>query len=362
MTPWRSRSSRTRPSSRRSTPPRPTRPRSSRRAFFLPNLNLNVNNGFDVGRNFSQSEGRIVDQTTQSLNTGVSSSVTVFDGFRNVANLNAAKATEAAGEQDLARSRQTVVFTVASNFLNVVAQQEQLRVQEENLAALELQEKQIKVFVDAGARPVSDLYSQQAATANARLGVVNAKRALELAKVDVIQTLQLDPAGVYEFVAPNVTATEAAAASRTHDLPALVAQAYQNRMDLDAQHARVEAAQQSARASASGKWPSIALSAGYNTASRLSRPSGGAGAAQGRACAKRSRGPGGGRHAAALPRGRQHVGGADAGARFAGSGGGCAGECALRARVPGCADVVLHGDARSRERKPRRVERFDGLV
>jgi outer membrane protein len=235
------------------------------RLQFLPNLNLNVNNGFDVGRNFSQSEGRIVDQTTQSLNTGVSSSVTVFDGFRNVANLNAAKATEAAGEQDLARSRQTVVFTVASNFLNVVAQQEQLRVQEENLAALELQEKQIKVFVDAGARPVSDLYSQQAATANARLGVVNAKRALELAKVDVIQTLQLDPAGVYEFVAPNVTATEAAAASRTHDLPALVAQAYQNRMDLDAQHARVEAAQQSARASASGKWPSIALSAGYNT-------------------------------------------------------------------------------------------------
>lgn len=235
------------------------------RLQFLPNLNLNLNNGLDVGRNFSQNEGRIVEQTTQSLNTGVSSSVTIFDGFRNVANLNAAKAAEQAGEQDLARSRQTVVFTVASNFLSLVAQQEQLRVQEENLAALELQERQIKVFVDAGARPISDLYSQQAATANAKLSVVNARRALELAKVDLIQTLQLDPAGTYDFIAPDVTATEAAATSRIHDLGALVAQAYQKRMDLDAQEARVEAAEQGARASGSGKWPTISLSAGYNT-------------------------------------------------------------------------------------------------
>jgi outer membrane protein len=235
------------------------------RLQFLPNLNLNVNNGLDVGRNFSETEGRIVDQTTRSLSTGVSSSVTLFDGMRNVANLSAAKATEEASEQDVARVRQTVVFTVASNFLNIVAQQEQLRVQEENLKTLELQERQIKTYVDAGVRPISDMYSQQAATANARLSLVNAKRALELAKVDVIQTLQLDPAGTYEFVAPNVTATEAAAATTTYDLGALVAKAYQNRFDLDAQEARVEAAKQNARASAASKWPSVSLSAGYNT-------------------------------------------------------------------------------------------------
>jgi hypothetical protein len=37
-----------------------------------------------------------------------------------------------------------VAFTVASNFLALVQQQEQLRVQRENLAAQEAQEKQIK--------------------------------------------------------------------------------------------------------------------------------------------------------------------------------------------------------------------------
>src|SRR5262245_14101476 len=50
---------------------------------FLPDLRFNVNNGVDVGRNFSETEGRVVDQTTQSLGTGVSSSVTLFDGLKN---------------------------------------------------------------------------------------------------------------------------------------------------------------------------------------------------------------------------------------------------------------------------------------
>jgi outer membrane protein len=61
-----------------------------------------------------------------------------------------------------------VAFTVASNFLALVQQQEQLRVQRENLAAQEAQEKQIKAFVDAGSRPISDLYQQQATVAAAR--------------------------------------------------------------------------------------------------------------------------------------------------------------------------------------------------
>jgi outer membrane protein len=233
---------------------------------FLPNLSMNMNNGLDVGRNFSQTTGGIVDQTSQSFNTGVSSSVTLFDGLKNVSNLNAAKATEQASTRDLARAKQTAVFTVASNFLSLVAQEEQLRVQEENLKALELQEQQIKSYVDAGVRPISDLYQQQAATANARLALVNAKRAHELAKVDLIQTLQLDASADYNFVAPNVAATVDAAAQRTFDLNALVAQAYEQRFDLDAQEARVEAAKQNAKASAASKWPTISMSAGYNTA------------------------------------------------------------------------------------------------
>src|SRR5690349_2521470 len=143
------------------------------RLSFLPDVRLSTSTGQNYGRTFSEDEGRIIDQTTQSLNAGVSSSVTLFNGLTNVANLKSAQLSEEAGERNVKRAEQTVAFTVASNFLALVQQQEQLRVQRENLAAQEAQEKQIKAFVDAGSRPISDLYQQQATVAATRSQVVN---------------------------------------------------------------------------------------------------------------------------------------------------------------------------------------------
>src|SRR5205814_3130042 len=169
---------------------------------FLPNLSISANTAQNYGRNFSQTDGQIINTTTNTLNTGLSSSVTLFDGMKNVANLKSAQLDERAGEEDLSRAKQTAVFTVASNYLSLATQQQQLAVQRQNLAAQEALENQISQFVKAGSRPVSDLYQQQASVASARAGVVTTQNAVELAKVDLIQTLQLDPRGTYEFQAP----------------------------------------------------------------------------------------------------------------------------------------------------------------
>jgi outer membrane protein len=145
----------------------------------------------------------------------------------------------------------------------LVAGQEQLRVQQENLAAQKLLENQIEQFVKAGTRPISDQYQQQASVAAASATVVDAQRTLELAKVDLIQTLQLDPTGSYDFVPPTVN--DAAAIQRTYDLDSLMSRALAQRVDLHAQESRVEAAAQGVKAASASKWPTVSLSAGYNT-------------------------------------------------------------------------------------------------
>jgi outer membrane protein len=198
------------------------------------------------------------------MNAGVSSSVTLFNGFTNIASLRAAERAQDAGEYDVKRAEQTVAFTVASNFLALVQQQEQLRVQRENLAAEEALEQQIKAFVDAGSRPISDLYQQQATVAAARSSVVNADRAHELAKVDLIQTLQLDPRGSYAFAPPPLDTTSRSVVSLSLD--SLLTRALGQRSDLDAQELLVSAASQDVRAAKGSRWPSLSMSAGYNTA------------------------------------------------------------------------------------------------
>jgi len=232
----------------------------SKQSAFLPTLSLNTSTARSVGRSGSGSLSG-GSSTAQSLSTGVSSQFVVFDGLRNVNELRAAKLDVSASSNDLTRARQTAVFTVATNYLTLSTAEGQLAVQKQNLAAQEAQERQLQVQVKAGARSISDLYQQQATTASARAGVVAAEQAVELARIALIQTLQLDPRESYDFVSPNV----ADASSIPHyDLDSLLTRAFTARSDLAAEQTRVDAAAVSTRAAGSTRLPTVSLTTNYN--------------------------------------------------------------------------------------------------
>jgi outer membrane protein len=236
---------------------------SEARGQFLPNLTASTTGSQNYGRQFDTGEGQLVNQSSQTLSLGVNTGVVLFDGFGNVAQLRGAKLSDAASEQELHRARETVGFVVATNFLALIQRQEQLRVQRENLSAVVELERQIQTFVDNGARTIADLYQQQANVASARFAVVDAERTAELSKVDLIQTLQLDPTATYEFEQP-ADAT-AAAASQQFDLGGLQTRASSQRIDLKAEQARVEAADQNIRVARSNRWPTLSLNGGYSS-------------------------------------------------------------------------------------------------
>jgi outer membrane protein len=237
---------------------------SEAKGQFLPNLTFSSTGSKNFGHNADQGAGIVVDQNTKTLSLGVNSGVTLFDGFGNVAQLKSARLNSKASEQELHRTRETIAFNVASQFLALIQRQEQLRVQRENLQAVSQLEQQIQTFVDNGARTIADLYQQQANSASARFAVVDAQRQFELAKVDLMQTLQLDPAGIYEFEAPEDST--AAAAAQQLDFGKLQMRAADQRIDLKAEQARVDAADQNVRVARSNRWPTLSLNAGYSSA------------------------------------------------------------------------------------------------
>ncbi|MCC6772513.1 MAG: TolC family protein [Gemmatimonadaceae bacterium] len=236
---------------------------SQSRMQFLPDLRANTQSSQNYGRNFNSSDGAIQNTTTQNVNAGLSSSVTLFDGMRNLSNYRQAQLTSTASEQDLARAQQTAIFTVASNYVAMVAQRELLVVREQTLTAQEAQERLVQAYVDAGSRPISDLYTQQASVASARLEIVQARRALELAHVDIMKTLQLDPAGDFTFVAPTLSAETSPVQGAALD--SLIARALSQRADLGAGDARLKAADAGVQSAAATRWPTVALNLGYNT-------------------------------------------------------------------------------------------------
>jgi len=236
---------------------------SEARMQFVPDLKVDAAGSRNYGRNFNQTEGRVLEQTTNSASLSTSSGVTVFNGFRGLSTLRRAKYARTASRLDLNRAEQTVVFTVASDFLALMQAQEQLRVLRENLAAEANLEQQIKYYVEAGAREVAVLYQQEANVAAARLALLQAQSAAESEQVDLMRTLQLDPAGTYDFQFPTAVADDLA---QPLEFPDLLKRALAQRSDLKAEEARLSVAEQGSRIAHAGFWPTLSLSAGYGSA------------------------------------------------------------------------------------------------
>jgi outer membrane protein len=232
---------------------------------WQPTFNFGVNGSNSLGRFFDTQTGTLINKQTQGVSSGVSSNFTLWDPNRGV-DVAAARANVAAGESNLFRSRQTTVYTVATQFVAYLGARSQLDVQKENLTSLQLQEAQIQRFADAGARPISDLYSVKAQVANAQLQVVNAEAAIENAKFNLMRTLQLDPAKEYDFVKPDLPTGSATVA---YNLDSLTQVAYRQRRDYVAAQQQVESAKKSVTSAARTNWPSLQFNLSYNTSGRF---------------------------------------------------------------------------------------------
>lgn len=233
------------------------------RTSFLPDLRFSTSTNQRYGRNFSQDEGRIINTTTNSINGSVSTGVTLFDGFSNVASLRSARLTEEAGGFEVERAEETVVFNVMSNYLTLIEAREQLIVQQDNLASQEALEQDIQLRVTAQQRPISDLYQQQASVASARLSLVQAQRAAVLGEMTLLQTLQLDPTQEYEFEIPELETVALEAA--TLSLSEATSRALQQRADYVAAQTLLQASEQGVRVAKASYWPSVSLSGSYSS-------------------------------------------------------------------------------------------------
>lgn len=230
---------------------------------FAPDLNLSTNVARRFGRSFSQVTGDFTTRSTDFFSLGGRSSITLFNGFENIASLRQTKDQAQADQVDLKRTRREVVFTVMDQFISLLESREQVRVRREELQALRQQLRQTEEFVDAGSSPVSDLYQLQADVANAEQQLLQAKRENEVSKTQLIQTLQLNPRRPYDFQIPDLT--DDSLGTATYDLSALMEEAFEQRLGLRVAKLDRRAAERGIRAARSSYYPSLSISGSYGT-------------------------------------------------------------------------------------------------
>ena len=230
---------------------------------FLPNLNLSSRPSRSWGLTFDQTSGRLVSESSDFFSVGANSSVNLFNGFSDVASLSSAKHTLEADQYSLERARQTVFFDVVNRYLTLIVDMEQVEIRQEDLEAQRQQLARIEEFTNLGARPISDLYAQQATVANSELLLLDAERAQQLSEVRLIQVLELDPFKSYSFVAPD--AEEISLDVDTYDLESLLTGAVERRLDLKAREYDLMSQDENIRVAKAARLPSLNLSGSAGT-------------------------------------------------------------------------------------------------
>lgn len=233
------------------------------KASFLPNLNASSGTARNWGLSFDQTSFQLVTESTDNFNSSLSSSVNLFNGFGDVASLASQRHLLESDKYSLERQRQTVFFNVVSAYLQILLDQEQVEIRAEDVESQLQQLSRIEEFTRLGARPISDLYAQQATTAQSELSLLDAERAVEISKVRLIQILELDPFEEYEFDAPNADGVPLDVTS--YDLQALLRSSLERRADLKARDASIMSAAEGIRVAKSGRYPSLNLSGSLGT-------------------------------------------------------------------------------------------------
>jgi outer membrane protein len=134
------------------------------KGLFLPSLTATggANRAFSQGPSrLDPSSGQIIsgDITSQSINFGANSSLTLFDGFARSRNLRAAQATEIAGVAGLVNARAQNALTVTLAFFDVLSSQQLLRVDSATVTSDQAQLDVAVAKLHAGAASRSDSLS-----------------------------------------------------------------------------------------------------------------------------------------------------------------------------------------------------------
>lgn len=207
------------------------------------------------GNRFIQQEGKVVNATVNGLNASFDVTQPIINGFSALNNMQATSRFYDAQLQLVNRTQEDVISNVALQYLQVLLDQELVKIAKENVEAQRAQYEQVKAQVELGARSPVDEYNQQALLSNAEMRVAQAENTLVIDRTNLFQTIAIDPTSISVVADPSWDIN--AVALDIGNLNDLIARAQERRSDLKSVRAIQEARKHNWRASKGLLYPSL---------------------------------------------------------------------------------------------------------
>lgn len=214
--------------------------RREAKALYAPEIGAFMNAQKLNGQQFDQVTGNVYRDNTDLASVNVGGRYVVFDGLNRLYSNKQTQSQLESQKYLVDRTEQDVVFNVGSQFLQLLMDKEILRINRINLEAQTTTLEQIRGFVEAGTRSLSDQLDQEATVSQIEVEVIRAENNLRIDKAIFTQTLLLDPGIEIDAVEPEWSLESLLA--QNYDLDDLYNQAITHRPDYKQALADQEAA------------------------------------------------------------------------------------------------------------------------
>ena len=226
----------------------------------LPNLNGNVGQSFNFGRAL-QADNTYGNRNTRNANFSLGTNIPLFTGMQIPNNIALSKLNLKAATEDLAKAKEDISIQVASYFLQVLFNEELMKVARSQMKLSQEQLDKKVAFFKNGKASEAEVLEAKSRLAQDELSVVQAENNYQLALLDLSQLLELPSPDNFRISVPDIQDYSA-----DLTLPEEVyAQALMNKPAIKAAQYRLQGAEKSIRIAQSAYYPQLSFGAGIGT-------------------------------------------------------------------------------------------------
>jgi outer membrane protein len=172
------------------------------RANRIPGVNAGINENVNFGKNIDPTTNTYVIQTYNSTNFSISGSMNLFNGLQNSRTIQQNSMNVEAGKYDIENAGNVVILNITTAYLQVLFTYEILSVARNQVEATAAQVERTQKQVNAGKVPEGNLLQIKSQYATDKLSVVNAQSQLDMAKVTLVQLMEVPVLDSFEIEKP----------------------------------------------------------------------------------------------------------------------------------------------------------------
>ncbi len=167
--------------------------KQSRNELF-PTLNGNVDANKRFGLFFDQTAGRLINQTQNSLNANLNSSIVISQGFLRLNQIAQNKYLLLSDKSNVEKVKTDLSLTVITTFLEAIKNRDLVTASKQQLDLSNLQVNVAQKNFDVGNNTLADLSQAKAQSGTNELALTNALNAYDLSILNLKQLMEMNPA------------------------------------------------------------------------------------------------------------------------------------------------------------------------